>query len=215
MYSTIDSRLTSPSRKREREDDVQLIDHGYEDRVDDDNKESPRKRKSTHQQPDLLRGYLILHRVACDRKRGHERHEELAYYFDTPGLFAGDSKASNLRGKRPVFRIEDYLEDQAGISIVVYKTYDCREYHEVIQDQFERLPTPDHPADVTSLLPYFFRLNKDGIQATPKSWDTRIQSPILKEAIQGITGIETDCLSSWQDMEWVTVFITYSTTADA
>ncbi|OQE14607.1 hypothetical protein PENSTE_c034G00964 [Penicillium steckii] len=187
MYSTIDSRLTSPSRKREREDDVQLIDHGYEDRVDDDNKGSPRKRKSSHQQPDILRGYLILHRVACDRKRGHERHEE----------------------------IEDYLEDQAGISIVVYKTYDCREYHEVIQDQFERLPTPDHPADVTSLLPYFFRLNKDGIQATPKSWDTRIQSPILKEAIQGITGIETDCLSSWQDMEWVTVFITYSTTADA
>jgi hypothetical protein len=137
----------------------------------------------------------ILHRVDCKKKGHHAEHPGIAHYVDVPRLFRGDSKASFLRGKAAILNTEVYLEMERTISIVLYKIYSCDDYHEAIEDQFEKLPTPDNP-DLTNVTAYFYRLNDDGEEATAMREDMSLISEDLKAALSELTGKGLDYIQA-------------------
>jgi hypothetical protein len=112
------------------------------------NTDNGRAKRSRHAPPAFSSPrYLILHQVKCEPVGTHTNHKTESEFFDTPRLFAGDSKASSLRGKKPAAITQDYLEDHPEISFIVYKLYSCNNYYEEVKDNFDRLPTlPIDPA---------------------------------------------------------------------
>lgn len=129
----------------------------------------------------------ILHRVNCGKKGHHADHPGIAYYADIPHLFRGDSKASFLRGKRPILNTEMNPDTKDTNSVILYKIYSCDDYHEAIQNQFENLPTPSNP-DLTKVAAYFYRLPDDGEEATAMKEEISLISEELQEALSELTG---------------------------
>jgi hypothetical protein len=145
-----------------------------------------RPKRSKHANPAVSSPrYLIVHQVKCQQVGTHTNHKTESYFFDTPRLFAGDSKASSLRGTKPAAAItKDYLEDHPEISFIVYKSYNCNKYYEEVKDDFDRLPTPSvDPAVLSLFKAYFFILRADGKDAVPYSESFTITSQDLTRAI--------------------------------
>jgi hypothetical protein len=145
-----------------------------------------RPKQSKHANPAVSSPrYLIVHQVTCEQGGTHTNHKTESYFFDTPRLFAGDSKASSLRGSKPGANItKDYLEDHPEISFIVYKFYDYIEYYEEVKDDFDRLPTPSvDPAVLSQLKAYFFILRADDKDVVPYSESFTITSQDLTRAI--------------------------------
>ena len=135
--------------------------------------------------PDLA--HLVLHKVECGRSINHNHHPETSYFLDAPRLFAGDNKASPLRGTSSIANAEEYLEDNEHISIVIYRTYDCEEYHESVEQSFERLRLSDFGVrTVAAMRPYLFVVSKDMAPATSVSEYMTLLSHDLKEALRNL-----------------------------
>ena len=131
--------------------------------------------------------HLVLHKVECGRSINHNHHPETSYFLDAPRLFAGDNKASPLRGTSSIANAEEYLEDNEHISIVIYRTYDCEEYHERVEQSFERLRLSDFGVrTVAAMRPYLFVVSKDMAPATSVSEYMTLLSHDLKEALRNL-----------------------------
>jgi hypothetical protein len=199
------------SRKRERDEfNEDANHHDYSSRETYDEIEtgrgnarsSKRSRQARQGNPSSLPPrYLVIHRVQCEGGENHARHKQVSDYTDIPRLFAGDSKASAVRGRRTFSNIEEHLEENPEISIVIYKTYSCNEYHEVVKDQFERLPVPKNiEFDVIAQLrSYFFSLKNDGPHAASLSEEMTINSNELKEAMANLEAASPETMANWQD----------------
>jgi hypothetical protein len=195
-----------PLRKREREEAVEDLNHDHASVPGRQPKEDVQKSKRSRHSPvtnstiTLQPRHLVLHRVICDSGENHTRHKEIAHYLDVPRLFAGDSKASSLRGRKYISNVEEHLEDNADISVVIYKTYSCDDYHEIVKDQFERLQIPKIDVEViSSLKSYFFSLKGDGQAAQSISEEMTIISDDLKDAINMIEATNPERMAKWHD----------------
>jgi hypothetical protein len=134
--------------------------------------------------------YLIIHEVICSQERsGHYNHREKSAFRDAPRLYMNDCKASALRGQTRVSERTDDLADNPEILFVVYKRYDCEQYHSTIEDLFHRLRLPNvEPDDVEMLRPYFTLLPNDSPTAEPISASLKI---ISKDLIHSLNILET------------------------
>ncbi|KAK2788361.1 hypothetical protein FQN52_006685 [Onygenales sp. PD_12] len=139
---------------------------------------------------------LILHRVHCTGKEFHAMHNEDAVYSDPPRLFKGDSKASSLRGKKDIAKVKDYIGQHRSVSFVVYKEYNCNEYHEDHKAFFTPLSTPTDPRLPTLVKPFFFKLCQHGNTAIPTSEVMTIMSKELMDAVSSVTGMSQRRLTS-------------------
>lgn len=145
---------------------------------------------STHE--GLNPEYLLIHQVYCELSTNHDDHAEVSNFLDTPRLFAGDNKASALRGKDTIMDIDDYLEDHEHISIVVYKRYNCEGYHERIESSFERLKFSDYAVRaVSAMRPYLFVLRRDTVPATSTSEEMTFLSDDLKQALRNLQALDS------------------------
>jgi hypothetical protein len=113
----------------------------------------------------------------------------IAYFQDAPRLFAGDSKASALRGKRPIADVADFIESNSEIALILYRDYSCETYHRAIEPEFRALERPNDPFN-KSLLPYFYRLDNDGIPATSHAEAMLIASDELQDTFIQLTGLD-------------------------
>ncbi|KAK2746120.1 hypothetical protein FQN55_005749 [Onygenales sp. PD_40] len=147
---------------------------------------------NTSRQP----GYLILHRVHCTGKEFHTVHKPGRVYSDPPRLFNGDSKASSLRGKKEIAKVKDYIGQYPLVSFVVYKEYDCNEYHKNHEVSFTPLSIPADPKLPKSVEPFFFKLWQHGNTAIPASEVMTIMSDELMNAVSSITGMNQRRLTS-------------------
>jgi hypothetical protein len=142
-------------------------------------------------QADLDPEFLLIHKVECGRSINHNHHPETSYFLDVPRLFTGDNKASALRGTVSITDVEEHLEDNEHISIVIYRTYYCEEYHESIEEGFERLKLSDYGVrTVSAMRPYLFVLRKDMAPATCDSEDMTLLSSDLKEGLRNLEKLD-------------------------
>jgi hypothetical protein len=142
-------------------------------------------------QADLDPGFLLIHKVECGQSINHNHHPEASYFLDVPRLFTGDNKASALRGTVSITDVEEHLEDNEHISIVIYRTYYCEEYHESIEEGFERLKLSDYGVrTVSAMRPYLFVLRKDMAPATCILEDMTLRSSDLKEALRNLEKLD-------------------------
>ncbi|KAE9368086.1 hypothetical protein N431DRAFT_310480, partial [Stipitochalara longipes BDJ] len=131
--------------------------------------------------------YLLVHKVECGRSINHHHHTSTSYFLDPPRLFDGDNKASPLRGTISIANVEEHLEDNEHVSIVVYRTYHCEEYHESIEEEFEQLRLSDYGVrTVPAMRPFLFVLRRDMKVASTISEVMVLLSPHLKEALQNL-----------------------------
>lgn len=135
-----------------------------------------------------------IHRVNCTANKDHQEHPSVAYYEDTPRLFAGDSKASVLRGKHNITSVSEFVESHSHIGIILYRDYDCEAYHALIESRFRPLETPDNPP-IKSLLPYFYRLDGDGMPAKSHDAAMLIPSEELQIALLEFTKMDPGIIS--------------------
>jgi hypothetical protein len=207
-----DGNLLHPpaSRKRERDEfnaDANLHDYSADVAQEEDQTQPVRTSKRSRHAPvrttpaGVHPCSLVIHRVQCDGGENHSRHKQLCHFTDVPRLFAGDSKASAVRGRKPISTlVEEYLEDHPEISLVVYKTYSCNEYHEFVKDQFQRLQVPKMDFEVISQLrSYFFSLRMDGPPASFISEEMNVISEELKEAMGLIEASAPAHMANWRD----------------
>jgi hypothetical protein len=61
-----------------------------------------------------------IHRVHCSPTKDHIKHSTVAYFEDAPRLFAGDSKASALRGKHNIPDVTNFVQSHSHIGIILY-----------------------------------------------------------------------------------------------
>jgi hypothetical protein len=157
-----------------------------------DNASSKRRRRASVSSPPQ---YLLLHHVTCQGGGNHSLHKSESYYLDVPRLFAQDSKANVLRGKEEMSMVEEYLEDHPEVTFIVYKSYSCHVYHELVRDDFDRMKMPRiDPSMVSRVKAYFFSLPADGKVAEPNSEAIGIVSEDLTEAIEDAKAISPDRL---------------------
>ncbi|KAG9672488.1 P-loop containing nucleoside triphosphate hydrolase protein, partial [Aureobasidium melanogenum] len=83
--------------------------------------------------------YLVIHRVWCAGHSYHSHHQETAYYFDVPRLFARDTKANVLRGAKPIENLDQLLKEQPAYNFVVIKKYECEAYYKDHEGRFEEI----------------------------------------------------------------------------
>jgi hypothetical protein len=166
----------------------------------------PRKRiklGSSHQ-TQLDPEYLLIHKVECGQSINHNHHTMTSYFLDPPRLFEGDNKVSPLRGRTSITDVEEHLEDNEHISIVIYRTYHCEEYHERIEEGFERLRLSDYGVRTApAMRPYLFVLRKDMEVATSISEEMMLLSHDLKEALRNLGYLDRKITyNSFQQDHW-------------
>lgn len=152
--------------------------------------------------PDLPFQTCIIHRTRCNQQREHQNHNPVAYFEDVPRLFAGDSKASTLRGKRQIADPSDFVESHPQIALILYRDYDCREYHRRVESSFKPLERPSDPP-LRSMLPYFFRLEEDGPPARSNEEAMLVSSEKLQDALVELTGLSFDAIAELETPETV------------
>jgi hypothetical protein len=155
-------------------------------------------------QVDLDPEFLLIHKVECGQSINHNHHPGTSYFLDIPRLFSGDNKASALRGTISITDVEEHLEDNEHISIVIYRTYDCEEYHESIEEGFERLKLSDYGVrTVSAMRPYLFVLREDMAPATCILEDMTLLSSDLKEALRNLENLDPRInYSSFRQDDW-------------
>ncbi|THZ50551.1 P-loop containing nucleoside triphosphate hydrolase protein, partial [Aureobasidium pullulans] len=131
---------------------------------------------SSHSQifQSLSPSLVIIHMVDCTQTEHHMNHPVVSYYTDGPRLFAGDSKAVALRGQNKIANPQILLDELRGVSFVVYRRYDCVQYHQQCESLFETLATEKQrsrmPLDIQAHLSV---LGVDGPAASPASEEIR------------------------------------------
>ncbi|CAG8377073.1 unnamed protein product [Penicillium salamii] len=139
-----------------------------------------------------------IHRIHCTKINHHRDHYREAYFEDSPRLFAGDSKASALRGRRNIADVSDFIDSHSHIGLIIYRDYDCEAYHLETESHFRPLERPDDPK-IKSLLPYFYRLDSDGMPADSHQEAMLIVSEELQDALHELTGMDIDLISGLED----------------
>lgn len=135
--------------------------------------------------------FLLIHRVECGQSTNHDNHPQTSYFLDAPRLFAGDNKASPLRGTNSITDVDEHVEDNDHVSIIIYRTYYCDQYHESIQREFERLKLSNyHVRTVPAMRPYLFVLREDMEVATCVSEEMTLLSHGLKAALKKLEDID-------------------------
>ena len=123
---------------------------------------------------------LTLHQVMCSKTGTHIHHHSNRFYLDCPKLFAGDSKADSLRGKKEVPNFFQYLESHPEMIFVVFKQYSCDTYYDGLQIGFDPIVVPKLPSNLLiQLKTYFFHLEIDGEVASKTTEFIRIVSKDL------------------------------------
>lgn len=129
--------------------------------------------------------HLVIHTVDCDSGEAHEDHDISTSFLDHPRLFAGDSKASALRGKKPIDDVNSYIQQQENVCLVVYKAYHCAKYHDDIKKDFVRTKLPNADMTVsTRVWPFLFTLPHDGKEAVPEHESMAILSDALRHCLE-------------------------------
>lgn len=215
-------------RKRSHEvyedvDDVENDDHEqyeeyeeYAEEYDDDSEHVPEDLDEDYAVHEAKRPrrvetsprVAVIHRVVCngnaDRNGSHFGHERECLYFDSPRLFHGDSKASPLRGSDALKTdMEEYLEEHAGVVMVLYKYYDCQNYHLNLDGTFTRiLPRQLDRKLFRNNRHFFYVLDSDGPPAVPMTQVIEITSGELSEAMSRLTlfGSSSDELESRRNL---------------
>jgi hypothetical protein len=140
-------------------------------------------KRSRYAPPSSRPQYRVLHKVVCHGGVNHSNHKKDSHFLDVPKLFAGDSKANVLRGKKEI-DVEEYMDGHPEICFIIYRSYNCNAYHETMEDNFDRLPIPRiDPNIISQLKAYFFTLKTDGEEAIPVTEHIHIISPDLTVAI--------------------------------
>lgn len=86
--------------------------------------------------------YTIIHQVKCPGSSpAHSRHPAIASFLDAPRLFLGDNKASPLRGRLSGEHTKLKTKLDPDISFVIYRTYNCVEYHASVFAALEVAPS--------------------------------------------------------------------------
>jgi len=115
---------------------------------------------------DMERSYLIVHRVTCRRFQiegeDHYDHSELLDYFDTPRLFAGDTRGSALRGEEHLKDFLEYWDYHSQFQFAVIKEYSCTVYHSKIKRSFELIAPGIERQVPNRLRPWLYRLTSPG-----------------------------------------------------
>ncbi|KFY89917.1 hypothetical protein V498_06261 [Pseudogymnoascus sp. VKM F-4517 (FW-2822)] len=92
----------------------------------------------------------------------------------------------------PIADVDEHIEDNDHVSIVIYRTYYCYEYHENIQREFERLKLSNHHVRTApQIRPYLFALREDMEVATCVSEEMTLLSHDLKAALQELEDIDS------------------------
>jgi hypothetical protein len=149
----------------------------------------PRKRLKLGSRPQTQSGpeYLLIHKVECGHSINHNHHPKTSFFLDPPRLFAGDNKTSPLRGTVSISNVAEHLEDNEHISIIIYRTYYCEDYHATAEDDFERLRLSDYGVrTVSAMRPYLFVLSKDTPEAECASEEMTLLSQDLREALNNL-----------------------------
>jgi len=201
LPATFDGSRLHPlsSMKRGRGEISDDLPHGFPKTVGASQEANRGKRSRLNFSLNLPR-YVIVHQVSCLGGENHTRHSSQSQYLDVPRLFAGDSKASALRGKRHFPDLEDYLESNPDISFIVYRSYSCNEYHEAVKDDFDRLQIPQiDPAviSISQLRAFFFALKRDGEAASLNAEEIRIVSEGLQDAMATMESLHPDQFGTW------------------
>jgi hypothetical protein len=141
--------------------------------------------------------YMILHEVECKNIGSHVQHKHRAVYFDCPKLFAGDSKASALRGKHAVVPT-DYLEAHPGVHFLVYRTFSCNKYCAEYEDDFDHLQVPNiEPHVLSTIRSHFYSLPHNGRPAIPASERVEIVSRQLRAAMETLESSYPNNFKFW------------------
>src|SRR6201999_1354840 len=85
---------------------------------------------------------------------------------DPPRLHVNDSRASMLRGEKPLAEADDlWLRSR----VIIVRSYDCQGYHQSVRSLFEA-PSPELERQVDPRLrPYLDKLSKPGPRAVQSS----------------------------------------------
>ncbi|ETS73988.1 hypothetical protein PFICI_13854 [Pestalotiopsis fici W106-1] len=158
-----------------------------------------RRKCSTDSNQNNVRS-LIVHRVHCSQSMpGHDRHDP-KLYLDQPRLFAGDTKASALRGQECIQNsLEDYLAVQFDIGLVVLRTYECTVYATVIDDEFTLSHLPDADSETAAALrPYFYRLQDNPVEPAQPYDESIVLSSDTQSAMNELRAALPLLLSGWK-----------------
>ncbi|KGO38601.1 ATPase, AAA-type, core [Penicillium expansum] len=148
-----------------------------------------------------------IHRIHCTKVNDHQSHPSVTYFEDAPQLFAGDCKASALRGKRHIADISDFVESNSHIGLILYRDYDCEAYHKIIEPRFRPLEKPDDPV-IKWMLRYFYRLDDDGMPARSHGEAMLIPSEELRGTFHRLTNMSPDIISELEDPVYMRELIT-------
>lgn len=119
--------------------------------------------------------YTFIHQVKCPGSSpAHSRHPAIASFLDVPRLFLGDNKASPLRGRLPGEHTKLKTKLDPNISFVIYRTYNCLEYHASVFAALEEAPSG------------LSVLAKDARHAVPELEHMEIVSNHLSDAIEEV-----------------------------
>ena len=142
--------------------------------------------------------FLLLHRVVCDRRRvdgeDHQDHPQSTDFLDPPRLFAGDTRASALRGQQPFYYDDELLP---GICMMVHRTYNCVSHHQQVKDTFEFESSKVHRQVLNRMRPYFFTLRETSPPATLVSEGINFTSETLSQAMNIATDSYEFALADW------------------
>lgn len=150
--------------------------------------DSPPKQRTTLCHSPIFETCTI-YRVHCNGAKDHQNHLNITYFQDAPRLFAGDSKASALRGKRSIADVADFIDSNSEIALILYRDYSCETYHRAIEPEFRALERPNDSFN-KSLLPYFYRLDNDGMPASSHAEAMLVASDELRDIIIQLTGLD-------------------------
>ncbi|KAH7235561.1 P-loop containing nucleoside triphosphate hydrolase protein [Fusarium tricinctum] len=128
-----------------------------------------------------------IHQVKCPGSSpAHSRHPAIASFLDVPRLFLGDNKASPLRGRDSGERTKLKTKLDPDIPFVIYRTYNCLEYHASIFAVLEKAPSG------VSVLA------KDAPEAVPELEHMEIVSSHLSDAIEEVKSRDSHCVDEFQ-----------------
>ncbi|KAH6957193.1 hypothetical protein DER45DRAFT_539951 [Fusarium avenaceum] len=119
--------------------------------------------------------YTIINQVKCPGSSpAYSRHPAIASFLDVQRLFLGDNKASPLRGRLSGEHTKLKTKLDPDISFVIYRTYNCLEYHASVFAALE-----EAPSGVSVLA-------EDARHALPKLEHMEIVSSHLSDAIEEV-----------------------------
>ncbi|RKL39439.1 hypothetical protein BFJ72_g6913 [Fusarium proliferatum] len=132
----------------------------------------------------LIPRYIVIHRVECPGSTpAHSGHPTTSSYQDVPRLFVGDNKSMPLRGRIPDEKTQMRAKKDYTISFIIYRTYNCLEYHETVFGALREASANSSTPDPSS---QFFLLPTDADDAVAEGESMEVVSTHLKNAIEAV-----------------------------